>query len=130
MRKGIATPETNLKKSLTIPVKTRSPLEAFQMLRAGQPVDQALAYYVDQNGEDKDLFLMDKVEKLHAISRFKTMAENAKMVYQSDLAEYNNQQAEVKKAAEEAAKQQRDQIISQYIKDQKNESSTQTQPTA
>lgn len=125
MRKGIAKAEVNMHKSLTIPVRTRSPLEAFQMLRAGQPVDQALAYYVDQNGEEKDLFLMDKVEKLHAISKFKAMAEDAKMVYQSDMAEYTNQAAEAKKAAEEAAKKQRDEIINQYKNSFKNEGSTQ-----
>lgn len=125
MRKGIAKAEVNMHKSLTIPVRTRSPLEAFQMLRAGQPVDQALAYYVDQNGEEKDLFLMDKVEKLHAIAEFKSRADYAKKVFESDLEEYNRQDMLQKQKAEAEAQKQRDEIINQYKNSLKNEGSTQ-----
>jgi len=120
MRKGIATPEKNLAKSLTIPVKTRSPIEAFRMLQAGRPVDVMLAYYQDQNGADQDLFMMDKVEKLHAIRRYKEMAETAKNAYEADLAQYNAEAAAIKAAKDAEAKSQRDQIISDYINTNSN----------
>jgi len=120
MRKGIATPEKNLAKSLTIPVKTRTPIEAFRMLQAGQPVDVMLAYYQDQNGADQDLFMMDKVEKLHAIRRFKEMAETAKSTYEADLVFYNAEAAAVKAAKDAEAEKNRDQIISEYLKTNSN----------
>lgn len=120
MRRKQAIPEINLHKSLTIPVKTRTPLEAFKLLRAGQPVDQALAYYTDQNGADKDLFLMDKVEKLHAIRKFKAEAEYAKKQYQADYAEYQAAQAAQKAKADAEAEHHRNQIISEYLKTQNN----------
>jgi len=120
MRRGLATPERNLGRSLTIPVKTRTPIEAFRMLQAGQPVDQALAYYVDQNGEEKDLFMMDRIEKLHAIAKFKAQAAAAKAAYEADYAEYVAQQNEQKAAQEAEAEKQRQQIISDYLKTQSN----------
>jgi len=126
MRSKQATPEVNLHKSLTIPVRTRTPLEAFKLLRAGQPVDQALAYYTDQNGADKDLFLMDKVEKLHAIRKFKTEAEYAKKQYQADYAEYQAAQAANKAKADAEAEQKRNQIISEYLKSEKHGTQKQT----
>jgi len=126
MRRKQATPEVNLHKSLTIPVRTRTPIEAFKMLRAGQPVDQALAYYTDQNGADKDLFLMDKVEKLHAIRKYKAEAEYAKKQYQSDYAEYQSAQAANKAKADAEAEKQRNQIISEYLKSEKHEAQKQS----
>lgn len=79
MRKGIATPETRNNPKLTIVVKTRTPLEAFQMLRMGQPVDQQLGYYLEEY-EGKDLHLMDNIEKLHLLAHFKQL----KATHQSD----------------------------------------------
>jgi len=122
MRRKQATPEVNLHKSLTIPVKTRTPIEAFIMLRAGQPVDKMLAYYTDQNGADKDLFLMDKVEKLHAIRKYKDEAEYAKKQYQADYAEYQSAQAAAKAKADAEAEEKRKQIISEYLKTEKHDS--------
>lgn len=122
MRRKQATPEVNMHKSLTIPVRTRTPLEAFKMLRAGQPVDQALAYYTDQNSADKDLFLMDKVEKLHAIRKYKAEAEYAKMQYKADYAEYQSAQAAAKAKADAEDEEKRKQIISEFLKTEKHES--------
>lgn len=62
---------------LAIVVKTRSPLESFQMLRQGQPIDVALGYYVENGMLEKDLYLMDHVEKLHALAKFKELKLNA-----------------------------------------------------
>jgi len=91
MKTGIASPEKNNGQKLTIPVKTRSPLEAFKMLRAGQPVDQLGNYYHDQGLVGKDFFLLDKVEKLHKIAELKEREADLKADYDSQLAVYNEQ---------------------------------------
>lgn len=68
MKKSVVTPEYNSGKKLTIPVKTRTPLEALKMLRAGQPVDVAAGYF-DKKGElTPDFYMMDKVDKLHHLA--------------------------------------------------------------
>lgn len=98
MRKGIATPEKNLRPSLTIPVKTRSPLEAFNLLRQGQPIDKMGAYYDDKGLLEKDFWMMDKVAKLHHLSEIKSLEadlqRNAEMI-QSEIKQQqiNEQQA-------------------------------------
>jgi len=73
MRKGTATPERNNKPSLTIPCRTRSPIEAFQMLRQGQPIDIMAGYYDDKDILDKDFWMMDKVAKLHHLAELKKL---------------------------------------------------------
>lgn len=71
MRKGIATPERNGKPSLTIPVKTRNPLEAFNMLRAGHPIDVTAGYYEEQGLISNDFYMLDTVGKLHALAKIR-----------------------------------------------------------
>lgn len=103
---GIVTPEKNTGKSLTIPVKTRTPLEAFQMLRAGQPVDQIGQIYHDGGRLEKDFFMLDKVEKLHRLAELREDSD----YYQSQLQKMEQeiianelkqkQDAEAAKAAE------------------------------
>lgn len=73
MRKGTATPETNKGLKITMPVKTRTPLEAFQMLRQGHPIDVMAGYYSDHIQDD--FWMMDKTAKLHALAHLK--ADNA-----------------------------------------------------
>lgn len=78
MRTGIATPEKNSGKKLTIPVKTRSPIEAFQMLRQGNPIDRIAGYYEKEGMLSKDFHFMDKIEKLHMLSDVKAMRDRTK----------------------------------------------------
>lgn len=72
------TPEKNNSPKLTIPVKTRTPLEAFKMLQAGQPVDQIGQMYHLQHKVDKDFFMMDKTEKLRKIAELRSRADICK----------------------------------------------------
>jgi len=78
MRKGIATPEKNSGLKLTIPVRTRTPLEAFQMLRQGQPIDITAGYYERNGMIEKDFYMMDKLEKFHKIAELKMREKVAK----------------------------------------------------
>lgn len=72
------TAEKNNSPKLTIPVKTRTPLEAYQMLLAGQPVDQIGQMYHVQDKVDKDFFMMDKTEKLRKIAELRAQSDTSK----------------------------------------------------
>lgn len=98
MRKGVATPEVNNEPKLTIPVKTRTPLEAFKMLRAGQPIDQAAGYYANNGTLEPDFFMMDPIEKLHALARYREMEAEAKADMEEAQSAYNAAMAADKEA--------------------------------
>jgi len=73
MKKGVATPERNSGEKLVLVVRTRTPLEAYNMLKAGQPVDQAIGWYQQQTEDvnPQDLFMMDTPQKLRYINELK-----------------------------------------------------------
>jgi len=100
MRKGIATPEKNNGPKLTIPVRTRTPLEAFQMLRQGQPIDIMAGYYEREGMIEKDFFMMDKLEKHHKIAELKQREYVAKQEALAIQQEYNDQQQILKNEAD------------------------------
>jgi len=66
-----AKPQRNNGKKLTKLIQTRSPIDAMRMLRAGQPIDIMLGYYVDRGEATKDVYMMDKLEKLHLLEELK-----------------------------------------------------------
>lgn len=68
MKGGIATPEKNSGLKLTRYVKTRTPLEAFTMLKMGQPLDVIGKQYMDQGELGADFYMMDKTQKLQKIA--------------------------------------------------------------
>jgi len=71
MKRGKASPEKNGKPSITIHVKTRTPHEAFNLLRQGHPIDLTAGYY-DQDGTiPEDFWMMDKTAKLHFLADLK-----------------------------------------------------------
>lgn len=78
MRKGTAKPEKNTKPSITLLSRTRTPLEAFQMLRQGQTVDIMAGYYDTQQLLSKDFWMMDKTAKLHHLAELKTLEHELK----------------------------------------------------
>jgi len=94
MRKGIATAQKNSGLKITIPVKTRTPLEAFQMLRQGSPIDQAAAYYDDRDELPSNFFMLDKTAKLHKLAELRQMEANAQENYtylEQELSNLNSQ---------------------------------------
>jgi len=102
LRTGKVTPERNKGQKLTMVCSTRTPLQAFQMLRMGHPIDQMAGYYDEQGILEPDFYMMDKVQKLHALAKYKEMAATAK----TDIDNFTAQQAAAKadadlKAAEE-----------------------------
>lgn len=93
MKKGKVTPETRSNPKLAIVVKTRSPLEAYQLLRMGHPVDQALGYYQEMY-QGKDLHLMDTIEKLQLLAEFRELKAHHQTDYENQLTQLNNLQNE------------------------------------
>lgn len=91
MKKGIAKSEANSGISLTIPVRTRTPLEAFELLRQGQPVDRVAGYYAEQGMDITNFFLLDKVEKLHKIAEFKQNEALLRAEIDSAIINHQNQ---------------------------------------
>lgn len=91
MRLGKATPEKNRNPSLTLPVKTRDVMEAYQMLLQGQAIDVMAGYYDEQELLDKDFWMMDKVAKLHHLSDLRQLEKNLG-IQQQELESVINQQ--------------------------------------
>lgn len=77
MNKGKATAERNrVNPSMTLNVKTRSPMEAFQMLRLGHPIDKMSAYYDDKGLLTEDFWMLDKTAKLHKLVELRSLEGN------------------------------------------------------
>jgi len=73
-----ARPEINNGPHLTIPVKTRTPLEAFELLKQGNPVDVMGGYYQEEGYAGDDFFMLDKTAKLHKLAEFRQLEEQCK----------------------------------------------------
>lgn len=91
MKKGIAKAEVNNEPSLTIPAQTRTPLEAFKMLRAGQPIDLVQGYYEKKGLVTKDFYMMDKTERLRALAQFREQESMYRSDYEEQLKQYQSQ---------------------------------------
>lgn len=94
-----AKPEKNNGKKMTQVIQTRTPIEALKMLRAGQPIDLMLGYYVERGEATKDVYMMDKIEKLHLIEELK----QNKVAIKEDIAQKLREEESLKQ------KQQHDQ---------------------
>jgi len=92
MRKGTVSPERNSGNKLTIPVKTRSPLEAFKMLRQGQPIDRIAGYYEKEGMITKDFHFMDRIEKLHMLADCRALMDRSKTEIEAAYSDYVNNQ--------------------------------------
>lgn len=86
----VAKPEFNSGKKLTQVIQTRTPIEALKMLRAGQPIDQMLGYFVDRGEASDDVYMMDKLEKLHLLEDLREQSRQAKEEIQQKLREAQN----------------------------------------
>lgn len=84
---------------LVLIVRTRSVREAYEMLRAGNPIDQAVGYYVEHGMLEKDLFMMDQVEKLHALSKFRDLKNQAQLNFNALAKQFQEEEAASAKAA-------------------------------
>lgn len=86
-----AKPEVNNGKSLTLPIKVRTPLEAYNMLAAGQPVDQVGMMYHMEGILEKDFFMMDKIEKLRKLSDLREQKLNAQETIEFTIKQQQNE---------------------------------------
>lgn len=103
MKFGTVTPERSRKPSLTINVRTRSPIEAFQMLRQGHPIDTMAAYYDEKGLVDQDFWMLDKTAKLHKLAELRTL----EATLQSSITEQEEQiQFNIEKQKQDAEEKQ------------------------
>ena len=97
-----ARPEPNNGKKLAQLVATRSPIDALKMLRAGQPIDVMLGWYVETGQAEADVFQMDRLDKLHKLEELKSRSEALKREITDaiQLHNLNNQQNEQNQASQ------------------------------
>lgn len=100
-------PERNTGPHLTIPVKTRSPLEAMQLLKQGNPVDVMGGYFEQEGYVGDDFFMLDKIAKLHKLAELRQLeaAAKADIKEASDVINSHNQ-----KVQDEIRKQKNSQV--------------------
>jgi len=100
-----AKPEPNNGKKLTRLVQTRSPIDALKMLRAGQPIDLMLGWYVERGEADDDVFKMDRLDKLHKLEELKSRSQALKQEITDSIQLHNlkQQQYEQNKATQAQA---------------------------
>lgn len=127
LKRGVVTPEKNTGLKLAIKMNTRSPLEAFQMLRVGHPIDVMAGYYEDQISPD--FYMMDKIQKLHALAEYKQKAEAAKAdisAFENDLKARENeekQKAEAEKREADIQEAARKLVTKQMSNNEQNKES-------
>lgn len=106
MKKGTAMRDKNSGLVLTIPVKTMDSLEAMKLLRAGHPIDVAAGYYSQSGILEKDFYMMDNIDKLHALAAYREQMAIHKSDYESQVAAANEELA--RRKAEQVTKQNQD----------------------
>lgn len=75
MYSGTAKPEINRSRSLTLPVRVISPLEAYQLYSQGSPIDRMAGYYKKQGILNDDFFMMDQIGRLNALAEYKELTK-------------------------------------------------------
>lgn len=101
MRRQQGTPEKNTGKSLTIPVRTMNPLEAYNMLNMGHPIDQAVGYYEEMGIVNPDFYMMDRIGKLKQLQHYKEIALSHK--------------TDIDKVVNEAKQQEEERIFNEAV---------------
>jgi len=107
---GEVTPHRTKSPSLTIPVRTRSPIEAFQMLRQGHPIDQLGSYYESKSMLPTEFWMMDYTAKLHALAYIRADNAQRRDDIEAQLHELETNQIKQQHDAEEAARKANSQI--------------------
>lgn len=107
MRRAIAKPEKNNGEKLTIPARTRSPLEAFKMFEAGQNIDLVAGYYEQEGYLEPDFYMMDKIGKLKELNKYREMRKEKEGIIQKAVEEHNGKIQEEKKQMELDAMERR-----------------------
>lgn len=118
MKKKISKPDYNRGHKLVLHAQTRNPVEAFAMLKAGHPIDQAAGYYEKKGVDITDFFMLDKIGKLKALASYREIVEQGK----KELAEFND--AVSKKNAEKAFQERIDQEVTKKMLDNEKAKTT------
>lgn len=76
MNKGTASPEKNNKKSITLPARVVTPLDAWVLYTQGTPIDRMAGYYKQQGILDDDFYMMDQVGRLKALADYRQLTKD------------------------------------------------------
>jgi len=71
MKFATSTPEKNNGQKLTIPARVISTLDAYKMYTQGHIIDRMAGYYSQAGVLEPNFFMMDKVQRLQALNRYK-----------------------------------------------------------
>jgi len=106
MKTGIAKPERRTGKSLTLPYRTNSVLDAIRAQAVGKPIDVMSGYYGEQGMDiSGEFFMLDKLEKHHKIAEFKANKALLEAQVAEQLTQLKQIQDDKAKEAEASAKQ-------------------------
>jgi len=97
-------PEINRGPRLTIPVKTRTPLEAFQLLKQGNPVDVMGGYFQSEGYLGDDFFMLDKTAKLHKLAELRELEAACKADILAANAAISNHNQTINESIKEASR--------------------------
>lgn len=75
MRKGEAKPEVNTERSITMPARVVTPLDAWVLYSQGSPIDRMAGYYKKQGILDDDFYMMDQVGRLKALAQYRELTK-------------------------------------------------------
>jgi len=89
MKFGKVSPEKNSHPSMTINVRTRTPLEAHQMLVQGHPIDVMAGYYNDKGALTDDFWMLDKTAKLHRLVELRALEKGLRESIAAQAARIN-----------------------------------------
>jgi len=99
MYTGVAKSEKNNSRSITLPARVITPLEAYQLYSQGHPIDRMAGYYKKQGILNDDFFMMDQVGRLNALAQYreltKQLAEDVKTL-QAQEQEFKQQELKVR----------------------------------
>jgi len=104
MKRGIAKPESAKKIKLTIPARTITPLEAYEMYRMGQPIDAVAGYYDREDMLPDDFYMMDRIQKFHALAECRERMKETKkqaLDLHAEVRELEKQENEARRLQEQ-----------------------------
>ena len=95
-------PEKNSGKSLTMPARVVTPLDAWVLYTQGTPIDRMAGYYKKQGILDDDFYMMDQVGRLKALAEYRELNKRLKTETENLQVQVNEQKQAARKLQEDA----------------------------
>lgn len=102
MKRGIAKPETNTMRSITMPARVITPMDAYILYSQGSPIDRMAGYYKKQGLLNDDFYMMDQVGRLKALADYRALAKELGSKVEILQGQENELKAQQRQAQEDA----------------------------